>query len=434
MAALGRGFLDTIGGPMRALRREGAAAAREISFVVDNLEELGLTSGQVVRAVRDGIVPQLLDMAISAAEAVGDTDAANDLREQQAEIERDLAILQLEVWTATLEAAGAMNDRIRTIIDDTIERLERADTTIRDRDDDDPPDLVAFGGELDRIMVTFAGDEAALKAALEALALATFGASGGVRTLADIIAELEADARTPLEALEFRFAALRDEIADAFGTAEERALALALAEEALAAARQELIDQGLEGLRALQAELNAQLASGQSQRQQVISAREAFGAARAGVDLTDPASVDAFEAAARQYLATAGAYNDLLGGGFGAGLTDVQEEIAAILAQVLGDQGALPAALPGADTGASLAGFAAPSAPLPGPAPIVVAPRIEMGSGFADLGQRVDALHETVRAQDLRISAALDTIATTDAQRAGLAATRQRGAPTEGWR
>jgi hypothetical protein len=158
-------------------------------------------------------------------------------------------------------------------------------------------------------------------------AAAKRGSGGAVaargESLADIIARMQLDAATPMQRLAMDFEAMMERISAATGTAAERALALSLAEADLAKARAALIEESLSGLRDLKAEIEGDILGRKSQRSQVIAARGAFESARAGLNLQDPESVAAFEAAARRLREIVGAFDATLREFGGAGTAAV---------------------------------------------------------------------------------------------------------------
>lgn len=259
---IGRDALGALGSEFVRLRREGVATTREIRYLARNLDAFGLTGAQLRRVVSEGILPGLLDMAIAEAERVGDTERAIALRQQQADIERRLQLLQLSLWQAQLEAAGALDAATRAIIDQLVIDLGRVSAG--------PPPPP--------------GDEGPLRPRFPDARLLRGGGEGGAGpaesvadTLADLERSLRFDLASPAEQAAIRFQELRDRIMAAVGTEEERYRVLMLAEE----------QYNRERLRGLM-DLRDQILGAQSQDQPaaraIEQARAAFGAAVASGD------------------------------------------------------------------------------------------------------------------------------------------------------
>ena len=363
---LGKDVLDNFGNRARAIRQAGKEAVKEIAFLVDNLEELGLTAQQVATNVRGGILPGLLDVAIAQAQRVGDAERLAELQEEKAQIEETAIRIQLAVWESMLIAAGAMTDKVRELFAETRAWLDQADAPVPLTVEVTPeggaggqrPFVVRPGG---------AGQSAAgFNPARVPQQDAGTGAGALGRTLADIIAELAANARSPLEALQFQFSELFAEIADAAGTAAERLQAQALAEAELARRRQEIQEEMFGGVTDFLDELDRTARADLAPRGALIASREAFRTATGAVDPSDQASIDEALQAAMEYRELLLNYNRLIGGGERSALVrSVEDQIRQLLGSVV------PPPLPPPGTLPPLPPGGGPPPPLPptGPTP-----------------------------------------------------------------
>jgi len=364
---LGRDVLDSFGFRMRSIRQAGKEAVRQIEFLADHLDELGLTAAQVATNVRGGILPGLVDLAISSAQAAfartgskEDEQRVLELQAEKQELERKATLLQLKVWEQMLIAANALDDQTRRLIagirDDLAEPIE-----VRILIDDEEVDRRRpFVRRTVRAGESFRGSNppAAGGGSSPAEALG--------RSLADIIRELEANARSPLEALQFQFSELFDEIASAAGTAAERLQAQALAEAELARRRQEIQEEMFSGVTSFLDELDRTARADLAPRGAAISAREAFREASRAVDPTDQASVDAALRAAMEYRELLVNYNRLIGGGERSALVrSVEDQIRQLLGSIVPPPLPPPGAagLPGVG-GSDLSDLPPASAPL----------------------------------------------------------------------
>lgn len=259
---IGRDALGALGSEFVRLRREGTATTREIRYLANHLQEFGFTGQQVARVVREGILPGLLDMAIAEAERVGDTERAIALRQQQADIERRLQLLQISLWQAQLEAAGALDAAARAIIDQLVFDLGRVSAGGTVAGEGGGPLRPRFPDERLGGRSRGGGDEA-----------------GGAapRTVADIIDQLRGDLETPAQRIRSEFRDMLDAIAEAAGTAEEKALAAQLAEERFQRER-------LRGLMDLRDQILGAQAQDQPAARAIEQARAAFEGALAAGD------------------------------------------------------------------------------------------------------------------------------------------------------
>lgn len=127
LAQIGSEGLAAFGESSFSLRADIAETIEQIDFLSDHAEELGLSARDVARTIRETASAQLYDIAISEAERVGDTAAANALRREQAQLERDLLRIRIEGIRLELEAAGVLNDHFNHIIDRTLGRIDELD-------------------------------------------------------------------------------------------------------------------------------------------------------------------------------------------------------------------------------------------------------------------------------------------------------------------
>ena len=125
---LGTDALRGLGG--RAdLRQSARDAARDILFLVNHLDELGLTAGQVSRNVMDSVLPDLFGIIETEAQRViGMTEEGSQERENaeaalaaatqnRLDLERVLTRIQLQGLMLQLEAAGALTASIQAMFD-----------------------------------------------------------------------------------------------------------------------------------------------------------------------------------------------------------------------------------------------------------------------------------------------------------------------------
>lgn len=123
LGQIGQDALLGLAGEATRLQRQGAGAVAEIAFLVGHLRQLGLTAGEVASAITDAVLPGLLDMAIREAERAGLEEEAAALRSRRAEIERQVALIQLDVWESMLRTAGALTAEREQLIATTREWL-----------------------------------------------------------------------------------------------------------------------------------------------------------------------------------------------------------------------------------------------------------------------------------------------------------------------
>lgn len=401
LSQLGQEILDGLAGPLRRLRNEGEQAIESIEFLVSNMRELGLTAGEIAATIRQNVIPQLLDLAIAEAQRVGDFERAEELQRRQAQLQTQLQLVQLAIWQQMLEAANALDDGLRQIIDDL-----RADLT--------SPDFVeAVSTNLAAALDT--GIKEGLKNAFDPVTfLGTVGlAPGGVRhgvdgdgsgaagrTLAEIIEDLLRQGMTPMERLKADWAAVMAEIAEASGTAAEREQALALARARQAEAIQELMEQQLSGVRDLKNEIENDILKSKAPRAAVLEARTRFEQAQANFDPNDKASVDAFVAAGRTYRELLKNYSDNLaqfGGAPTALLSSVDARMAETLGNILAAAGLGPEQGTAALSGATLGDLTA--------APAGAQITVQNGPGFAALQHEVAALRFVAERQSQELEA-----------------------------
>jgi TP901 family phage tail tape measure protein len=309
-----------------------------------------------------------------------------DVQQQRATLERNLERLRFEALIAELELAGRLTPELRALADTTLDLFDSAAVGV----DGLSAAVDDFGEAAQQAVIIMGGMNVPGTLDFDEL-----------ETLADIIDELNSANMTPLESAVARFEETMDRIALATGTAAERAEAIALAEAELARERAKIFEDQISGLRALDAEVTEAILMRQAPRSQVIAARGAFENALANLDLGDPASIDAFNAAATQWRAVVANYDQSLQafGGSGAALVStVDQIIAEALAQIL------PPAPPGVDPGTLPGTLPPPPIPgggstLPPPAPSpaatfdsssIVAAVNSLQVAVADIGTRVD--------------------------------------------
>lgn len=114
--ALGQQALLQLGGPRAALNAAAAENFRVIGFLVNNLELLGLTMGDVARTVRDSVLDDLLAIGERQAQRVGDEAALAQFQAQRAAREISLERLKLKLIEAQLLVAGALDAQTRETI------------------------------------------------------------------------------------------------------------------------------------------------------------------------------------------------------------------------------------------------------------------------------------------------------------------------------
>lgn len=263
MRRIGFDALGALGSPLLALQRAGRDTIREIEYLVDHLEELGLTAGQVASVVRQSVLPSLFEMAAAEAERVGDLERAARLRARQAEIERALMIVQVRLWEAQLIAAGAMTDAIQTIIDNLLVDLATVADDAAASIDWLRAALAGLAGLKDPGKAPGTEPDPFVPIWMTKPPPAPDTRGSGARdsedeavqeageTLADIIEELRRNAEGPMERLASAHEDMMERIAAATGTAAERLEAIALAEEEYARLRQEILEDAWTGVKAL---------------------------------------------------------------------------------------------------------------------------------------------------------------------------------------
>lgn len=375
LGQIGREGLGGFGNSLIALQRQGREAARRIQFLINNLDALGLTADQVARAVRGSIMPDLVAMAIATAEAVGDEAAAARYRALQHRLESQMQRAQLTVWMSMLEAANALDAATKAIFEDLFGMLDdlgrqRQQQRREEDDEEEPP------GEPPRGPRPPAAPDARLGRSGDDQGRRPPGFGGDTDsglTLAELIEQMRRDAMTPQERLRQDWLDMVDEIANATGTAEERAIALAMAEE-------EYNRRRLAGLRSLQEELLGEQVTAQGGRRGFFSAQAAFEAA---VESGDP---EAIEAAARRFLDAAQGFGEA--DSRQAAIALARARVLEALGSVLG--GGFGTTTPPPDPSATT-----PPPPAPPPQTIIVqqAPAV-----FAGLERRLDELTAEVAA------------------------------------
>lgn len=335
---IGADALGQLGSDFIRIAREGVTARQQIRFLMNNLEQLGLTAQQVGRAIVQSILPQLLDIAIREAERVGDQDRADSLRERRADIERRLLILQLNVWRSILEEAGRLTQGLADIFDDLFRDIDRPTAGGGGGGDgggggggkDPRPD------DFERQPVNLGGGQLASpdrrSAAGRALLLAQQLARG---TVVEMLETMREESRDPIDQIATRFDEMVQGLTDAFGYAEERSEALALAEQLRARAMAEAavsVVGDLEALaRAAGVELPVEITYALARAQFELARAELAAALASG------AAAEAFAAAGIELGAVLEFFGDLefpdlddwetLGGGGGGPARTLQEII-----------------------------------------------------------------------------------------------------------
>lgn len=348
MEALGQSALDSLGNPFRSVRQQFRETARSIRFMLNNLDDLGLTAEQVANVVRGAVLPGLLDTIEAQARRVGDEEALKIIQERRAKLELAIARITFEHQVMLLEAAGAITPAIQEMIDLGRELFDVGVDLSNVTSDLEPPPEGWW-----QIPNSSSGSSSPST---------TPSAQTAGETLLEIINQLQRDMATPMERLAMQFEDMMERITNASGTAAEAALATALAQEWYAEQLARLQDQTLEGLRGLIEGAQQAVESRQAPVLQLSAARTAFEQARAAFDPTDESSVQALEEAARRYLDIAASFTDLVGGG--AVLGTAQESVAG-LADLL------PGAFVPSPTAPSATDFSNFAAPAPSPSPVV---------------------------------------------------------------
>ncbi len=233
--------ISSLGGRV-ALRQGTLEAVRGIKFLVENMEDLGLSASQIANSVRDQVLPELFGILKSEAQRVIDLTVAGSKEREVAEaalataiqneiaLERTLTIIKLEGLRLQLLAANALTPAFQAMFDTANELLNI--TTV-------PISPLAPEGETDEQRQFRLS-----KARARALQAADTAAQGGdAQTfLEDIINSLRADAFNDFERAAAQFQQTMDDISVATGTAAERADAIALAEDRLADRRADILD------------------------------------------------------------------------------------------------------------------------------------------------------------------------------------------------
>lgn len=365
LAELGVGVLDSFGSPFRDLRNVGGEALRNIAFLTNHLEELGLTAREVANVVAQSLFLEVVNLAEDAArdlpsgtddEALARAVKLDELATLRANFERELLLLRLEIIEKELIASGAMNAGFQQMIDNGREFLN---TTILITDAQDNlrnavEETAALFFRPTGIGLPAAGGAAAPEAA--------------GRLLSDLIHEQLERAMTELESAQDDFQHTLEEIAERSGTAAERIFSIALAEEELARTREDILDRQLADVRALLAEIE-----GADTR---ISAQDRFLQAQAEFRELG-ARAQAGDAAALADLAAAGVeFRDQISGFFGAGGASLSalDELTAILRSVSSQGVGLSLTGQGTVGGAGGSFDTATSVQGPVGAPVVVPP------------------------------------------------------------
>ncbi len=230
LASLGTDLLDTFGSPFRAIRQESKGAQQNIRFLINHLEDLGLTASQVANTVRQGLFAEVLSFAERAARALpAGTDAEALSRAQEidrlatlrSEFERKLALLRLTVIEQELKLAGALDAGMQELIASSRTFLS-ATTQMSSAVDElnaAARDLPVFRPPTD----PDAGRDAR-------------------GSLADIVHRLTDEAMNQFESAADRFQHIMEEISTATGTAADRTESVRLAEERLGSERSKILD------------------------------------------------------------------------------------------------------------------------------------------------------------------------------------------------
>lgn len=404
MAELGRGAL----GGRFSIREESAQAVRDIRTLGRNLEDFGITARQLATSVRDQVLPRILDIAIAEAQRVGDTDKVLELQQRKANLERIMLQVELRGLRAQLVAADALDAATERLLDDA-ERLLNLETPIRDLGDEldnlgdsftDLTNRIGVPPSPGMIWDATAGQQGRGGWVPRPTGAGDPGAAVGGRTLADIIAEQRRQLADPMELIAMDFEAAMQRIADATGTAAERALAAAQAEELRARAIAELTERVQAPLRSIQEQLRESIEMRDPIRDRVIAGRAAVQAAAAGVraDPTSEAANQVLADAIAGYQRSLDDLNALTGGGNQATIREAEEYILGLLGPLLSP---LPTATIGAPVG--LGGGDPTAVPFgdPGPAPgpvlnVTVPADPSTAAAVEDLRQDVREIRATV--------------------------------------
>ena len=446
MEELGRDALSDLGGVTAEIGRTTADTVAQIRFLLNNLDQLGLTADQVAMAVRQGVMPALLDMIIAQAERTGNEELAERVRQRRARFELQIARIQFEAAVATLRALGPLPPAIADIVDEARGLFDLADAdvdgpgaelslTLNGLISDIGSLAQAAGIELPvemahawaqaqfqlakaELMTALATEQAAAIFAEAGLSIGeavAFVANlefpdleqapatprGGGRfpvdrnpnsrsrrdegeSLADIIDELRRGAQSPMERLVQEYQDMMDRIAEATGTAAERALAAQLAEEAFAKARMKLVEDAWQQVRDLISDTTSSGVLGVSpeqQRQRLMAEVQSLAARAIAGDL------DAASQLGQRGGELIALIEELYGGG---------REGAALAAQVIALLSQAEAAAGPTSLGASPPpGALAPPPGLPPITPTVGQQiQIQQFQSQADLTQVVNALVE----------------------------------------
>lgn len=287
--ALGQEVLDSLGSPFRNLRQSFRDTARAIRFMQNNMDKLDLTVEKIANTVRGAVLPGFLDLIEAQAVRVKDEDAIAKIQQRRLQLEQVLARLEFENQVRLLELAGAVTPALQEMI----EMGRRLFDTV-----------TPLGDILDNVLPS----GVRLRSGATSLPPVNVGTSGGGgaattpgELLADILEDLRLRGMSPMERITFEFEALMERIADATGSAGDRALAAALAQEQYVQALADAQEQTLGSLRDLVQGARETLEGQLAPVLQIRAAREAFEAARAGLDINDESSVERLVRAGETY-------------------------------------------------------------------------------------------------------------------------------------
>lgn len=312
LAEIGEEGLAGIGGARVGLQQAQMETIREIQFLQEHAEELGLSLREISNAVRDAVLPDLFQILENQAKRVGDEDALALIQERRAQFELRLEQLKFELLVRQLEAVDAITPALQGWIDMGREFFELPTAVGPGPGDDDAP-IRRVGGRR-------RGPSAATKRA-EALA----------RALEDVARQTEEWLSVGIDPFQDRLDGLTDRFTDlaaavlsASGSMDD----LIELEESLATARQDLLDELLSGvedrLRAVELE-----ALGALPAERLATLQGAFAEAIAAAQAApgEETFADAFELFD---LLSSFAGEQFTGGTLAAFLAQIQDQLASL--------------------------------------------------------------------------------------------------------
>lgn len=146
---IGQEALAALGGRVFELQQQTSAAVKEIGFLLAHLDDLGITAGQVVGAVRQGVLPGLFDIIEAQARRVGDERTLSAIQGRRAAFELAFQRVQFENMVLMLEAAGAVTPGLQAMIDKGRELFDLPGIS---DDGELPQNVDALRASLDRLV------------------------------------------------------------------------------------------------------------------------------------------------------------------------------------------------------------------------------------------------------------------------------------------